>query len=166
MKVRQLTVTALLIGLVALATLVIRIPLSATQGYVNVGDVMIFVSALLFGPKVGFLAGGLGSALADLQAGYAMWAPWTFVIKGLEGAIVGFLGSKAFRSRKVSLNVVLAMVAGASWMAVGYFFAAAYFYGWAVALIDTPANVIQGSVSIALAIPLLYALRRFKYDLS
>ena len=34
-------------------------------------------------PLYGFLAAGLGSALADIFSGYAIYAPATFLIKGL-----------------------------------------------------------------------------------
>jgi len=60
---------------------------------------MVCITALLFGPIVGGNAGGLGSMLADLILGYAHYAPATLVIKGFEGLVVGFLGS---RTPKVS----------------------------------------------------------------
>ena len=65
MDVRRLVRIALLISLVAVATLVFRIPMPATEGYINVGDAVIVVGGLLFGELAAGLAGGLGSALAD-----------------------------------------------------------------------------------------------------
>ena len=44
----------------------INIPMVATRVFINVGDTVIFLSALMMGPRVGFIAGGFGSALADL----------------------------------------------------------------------------------------------------
>lgn len=55
------------------------------KGYVNIGDTVVLLSGVLFGPLTGLAAGGLGSALADLLLGYGFWAPWTLLIKGLEG---------------------------------------------------------------------------------
>jgi len=90
-KTRDVALTALLLALTCVATMVVRVPVPATQGYFNLGDTMVFVSALLFGPQVGMIAGGLGSGLADVLGGYPHWAPFTLVIKGLEGLVVGVL---------------------------------------------------------------------------
>lgn len=64
-----------------------QIPIPATQGYVNIGDSIVLISAIFFGPQVGFVAGGLGSGLADLLSGYPQWAIATFIIKGIEGLV-------------------------------------------------------------------------------
>jgi uncharacterized membrane protein len=58
-------------------------------GYLNIGDAVIFIAAILFGPLIGFLAGSIGSALSDVLLEAYMFAPGTFVIKGLEGFIAG-----------------------------------------------------------------------------
>jgi uncharacterized membrane protein len=58
-------------------------------GYLNIGDAVIFIAAILFGPLIGFLAGSIGSALSDAAFGVYMFVPGTFVIKGLEGFIAG-----------------------------------------------------------------------------
>ncbi|MDT7865230.1 MAG: ECF transporter S component [Thermoproteota archaeon] len=58
-------------------------------GYLNIGDAVIFIAAILFGPMIGFLAGSIGSALSDVAFSSYMFVPGTFVIKGLEGFIAG-----------------------------------------------------------------------------
>jgi len=63
----------------------------STEGFFNIGDSMVFLSALLFGPFVGAFAGGVGSMLADLLLAYPHYAPGTLVIKACEGYIVGLL---------------------------------------------------------------------------
>jgi uncharacterized membrane protein len=80
-------------ALVFVATLVIRITIPATGGYFNVGDSIIYVVALLCGPLVGGLAGGIGASLVD-ALGYAIFVPGTFIIKLVEGAVVGYVGYK------------------------------------------------------------------------
>jgi uncharacterized membrane protein len=84
---------AIFSALVFAATFIIRITIPATGGYFNVGESMIYVGALLFGPLVGGLAGGVGASLVD-ALGYPIFVPGTFVIKLIEGAIVGFVGYK------------------------------------------------------------------------
>ncbi|MHA1369318.1 MAG: ECF transporter S component, partial [Promethearchaeota archaeon] len=86
--------TAMFIGLVCIATIMFIVPIPASGGYFNFGDGFIYIAALLFGPFVGGMAGGIGSALADIISGYSQWAIGTLVIKGLEGTIVGFVFKK------------------------------------------------------------------------
>lgn len=81
---------------VAAATSVFSVYIPATFGYFNVGEIMVYTSALLMGPYVGAFAGGVGSMISDLSLGYPYYAPGTLVIKGLEGLIVGYLGTKSF----------------------------------------------------------------------
>lgn len=164
--VYRLVITALAIALVAVGTMVIQIPTPTTQGYINFGDAIIFVTGIVFGPLIGLLSGGIGSALADLLSGYAHYAPWTLVVKGLEGLIVGLIAHRAFRDQlKLGIPVVGMIVAGA-WMVAGYFLTAAILYGSAAAITSIADNVVQAGGSMALAAPLLVpiwsALRRNK----
>ena len=90
-KVYTLMLTGLMAAVVLAATSVFRIPVPATNGYVHLGDAMIFVAVLILGRRNGTIAGATGSALADLLGGYAHWVPWTFAIKGLMAFIFGTL---------------------------------------------------------------------------
>ena len=84
-----LVLTAVLIALATLFTMYTKIPVPGIRGYFNVGDVVIMTSALLLGRKYGAYIGALGPALADLFLGYVVFVPITFVVKGLEGYLVG-----------------------------------------------------------------------------
>ena len=95
MRTGQLARLGLLTALGAAVTLAVRIPMPATEGYLNLGDGIIIAGALLFGPIAAAAARGVGSALADLYGGYSHWALPTLAIKGLEGYIVGFLSHTA-----------------------------------------------------------------------
>jgi len=80
--------------LVCVATMIFSIYVPHTEGFFNIGETMVYITALLFGPLVGAFAGGVGSALADVLLGYTQYWPGTLVIKACEGAVVGFLGGK------------------------------------------------------------------------
>jgi len=71
--------------------------ITSTGGYFNVGEIMVYITALVMGPYVGAFAGGVGSMLSDALLA-PQFAPGTLVIKGAEGFIVGYLGQKGFRS--------------------------------------------------------------------
>jgi uncharacterized membrane protein len=93
-RVTRIAYGAVFAALVAAATSVLNISIPSTKGYFNLGDMMVYTAAILTGPLVGGLAGGVGSALSDTYLGYYNFAPGTLVVKGLEGLIVGYLLKK------------------------------------------------------------------------
>jgi uncharacterized membrane protein len=143
-------------ALVAASTFFVQIPIPATNGYLNFGDIMIFVSALMFGPLVGGFAGSLGSAISDIAGGYGYFAPFTFVIKGAEGIIAGLIANKINKKRDIA-----GVAIGGAEMVIGYFLAEffALSAGWA-ALGETPFNILQIVVGGLVGIPIVWVLRK------
>lgn len=164
MKSKSIAIYALMSALVMVATFVVRIPMVATDGYLNLGDGVLLYCGVAFGPVAGLIAGGIGSALADMIAGYAHWILPTFLIKGFEGALAGMLfwalgkgGKNRFLSASIS-SVPAALV-----MVVGYFFASWIMKGSAaVAWTSVPGNAVQGAIGVALALFLLATTARIK----
>ena len=143
-------------ALVTAGTLLVQIYNPATRGYLNIGDIMIFVSALTFGPAVGGFAGGVGSALSDVLSGYGYFAPFTLIIKGAEGGIAGLISNR----NKAWRDIIAVTLAGAE-MVIGYFLAEFFplQIGWA-ALGEVPGNIIQIVVGAAVGIPIALLLRK------
>jgi uncharacterized membrane protein len=98
-SVVRLSITVVFTALVSVATMSFSIYVPSTRGYFNIGETMVYTAALLFGPFVGAIAGGVGSMLADIFLGYYYYAPATLVIKALEGGIVGILSRKKFKTK-------------------------------------------------------------------
>ena len=80
-KTRKLVYAALFAALTCVMTMIVKIPVPATGGYVNLGDCVVLLAGWVLGPMYGGAAAGLGSMLADLVSGYPLYAPGTFVIK-------------------------------------------------------------------------------------
>ena len=99
---KELSAAGVFTAIVCMATLVLKIDIPATQGYFNLGDSMIYVAALLFGPFVGGVAGGLGASLADIITGALWYAPGTLAIKAVEGVIVGYLMQRFHKTVEVT----------------------------------------------------------------
>jgi len=152
-RILQLTLTAVFAGLVAATTMMIRFPIPATSGYFNIGDAMIFIAALLFGPVVGGLAGGVGSAIADM-IGHPLFVPYTLVIKGIEGWLVGKIARKTPKSDWV------ACVLGGGEMVLGYFMVEVLLFGIGAALEELPFNVFQIVAGLAIGPATALLLRR------
>ncbi len=116
---RGLALSAVFTVLVFAATL-IAIETPITGGYFNLGESMVYTAAILGGPMVGMIAGGLGSSLADVYLGYQQYAPGTLVIKAFEGFIVGSLYRVLARYARISwFTPVLALVVGVGILVAG-----------------------------------------------
>ncbi|UCE95498.1 MAG: ECF transporter S component [Candidatus Bathyarchaeota archaeon] len=152
-KLIQISLWAIMAALVCAATLLIRIP-NPMGGYFNVGDVMIFVSALTFGPVVGGIAGGIGSSLADL-IGFPVFAVPTLIIKGLEGFLAGLISDR----RSPFRDIIAVTVAGIE-MIFGYFITEVYLWGIGAALLEIPGNIGQIAIGGVVGIPIAVILRR------
>lgn len=155
-KTYELVIIALFIALTYVATWLIniRLPLMGSGGLIHMGNVPLFVGAMIFGRKTGALAGAFGMGLFDLLSGWTAWAPSTFVIVGDMGFVVGLLEEKKpFKHDMVThvVAIVLALII----KVVGYYFAEVILYGnWVVPLGSIPGNVLQ--VGVAGIIVLLF----------
>ncbi len=153
----MVALAAVMIAVTAVFTLLIRVPIPATQGYFNFSDVAITFAGLAFGPWVGLVAGGLGTALADVVGGYAQWAPLSFLAHGLEGLLIGYLG----RRRAFSFILLGWFLGSLAMVGLYYLGGAAILIGdWTVALAEVPVNLLQAAAGGLVGIPLYYAVRR------
>ena len=154
-NVKDLSITALFIAIVCVATLILKLDIPATHGYFNVGDSMIYVAALLFGPVVGGLAGGIGASLADFIVGAPEYVLGTFLIKGFEGLIVGYLRDKV--GLKAGLTAgwkTSAVVVGLGMGAITYYLGSTYYIGiFGNALLE---NLFWAVIAGLLAVFIIY----------
>lgn len=149
----KISLIAVMSALVAVGTIIVQIP-NTMGGYFNIGDVMIFVSALTFGPLIGGVAGGLGSAIADIIA-FPVFALPTLIIKGTEGLIAGAITNK----KNVYRDALAVAVAGAE-MVIGYFLVEVYLWGLGGALAEVLPNIAQVSIGGIVGVPIALVLRR------
>jgi uncharacterized membrane protein len=127
---RKVASAAVFTAFVAAATMAFTLAIPANpNGYFNLGEVMVYICALLTGPYVGAFAGGLGSAIADVALGFAYYAPGTFVIKGTEGFVVGYLSSKGARVMSERAWKFATALIGAALGSVLAFLGASYYAG-------------------------------------
>lgn len=152
---KKIVMTALFAALTCAATMAIRIPTPGTGGYIHPGDALVILSGIILGPAFGFLAGGLGSGLADLLGGYLFYFPITLVIKGSIALLSALLYRKAAAGGKHRyLGVALGGLTDILLVAGGYFFCESFIYGAAGALASVPANLIQGVSGLILSLVL------------
>ncbi len=160
-KTNKLVMTALMMALTIVATLFVRVPIPFTQGYVHIGDTMVFMSALVLGRKYGVAAAGVGAALADVIGAFAAWAPWTFVIKSAMVLILGTVADNIDKKKDkqspiaARVELVMGMIAAGAVMTVGYWVAEGVMYGnYVTAALGIPWNIGQFAVGMVLAMVL------------
>ena len=163
-KILSLVIAALFAALTCVATMIFTIPLPG-KGYLNTGDCFVILSGCLLGPVYGGLAAGIGSALADLILGYALYAPGTFIIKGLM-AVAAFFVFKAVKlavKRSDLLAAVIAGIVAEIVMVLGYFVYEWPMFGFKTAAAAIAGNCLQGIGGVILSSIILSIIIRNKY---
>ncbi len=160
-KTKKIVMAALMAALTCVATMIIKIP-SPLKGYVNLGDCIVLVAGWMLSPTYGFLAAGLGSALADVFSGYMTYAPATFVIKGVM-ALVAFYGFRFLRKKLGNLPCgILSGVAAELVMILGYFVFEGFLYGFLPSAVNIPANSMQGVAGVVIGVLLAKIFEKSK----
>ena len=149
--VTQMCITAVFMALTCVATMVVQIPIPL--GYVHLGDSVILICAFFFGPVVGALAGGIGSAMADILTGFAVWAVPTLIIKTIMPiiacAIFGNMKSKFDRCKVISVKGIVGAVVTLLFMTLGYVVFGAIIAGsFAAGLASAPGLLLKSVVNM------------------
>lgn len=172
---KSLVVAALMCAFTCIATMIIQIP-TPTLGYIHPGDCLVLLCGVILGPVVGPLAAGIGSAMADLLTGYAIYVIPTLVIKGVTAWIAAVVFRKlkaAWNRNQITVFIVAGILAEIN-MVFGYFinkivktmFVASSFSqemflaGLTSAVSGIFPNVIQGLAGIVLGVLLLPILSK------
>ena len=153
--------TAMMTAMVMIATTFFKIP--NAMGYIHLGDGFVLLAAIIFPKKYACFAGGVGAGLADIYGGYAVWAPWTLVIKIVMVLIVqlffDFLTKRASNGKHIAkiagipFAELFAYVLAVLWTVSGYYVAQGFISGnWAAPIADVPGNVLQAAVGSVIAI--------------
>ena len=158
---RSVSITAVMTAVIFVLTRMVQIP-TPVGGYVHLGDAAIFFASFAFGPWVGAVAGGLGTALADITSGYAQWAFFSFLVHGLQGWVVGVIAKGAYRSGQMLgwTRMLVGIGLGSVIVVLGYFIAGSFLMGMGGAVSEIPANIIQALSGGLVGAPLYLAVRR------
>lgn len=158
MKTRKIVQAALFAALCCVATLIIQIP-SPMNGYVNLGDGFVLLSAFLLGPLYGGAAAGIGSMLADLISGYGIYAPATLIIKFFMAFAAGYI----VKTKNNGITRLVSGVTAEIIMIAGYFGFACLLLGEGLgAAASIPGNAVQGVAGIFVSCILYPLLKKLQ----
>jgi uncharacterized membrane protein len=119
--------------------------------------VPLFLFAIIYGKKIGAMAGAFGMGLFDLMGGWTPWAPATFIIVGLMGYTVGVIAEKKDDLTGYTLAIILACAIKVA----GYYVAEALIYGnWVQPVLSVPGNLMQIAVAAVIVLPLAKNLKK------
>lgn len=150
---QELVITAMFIALTFVFTFInIRLPIAANGGLVHLGNIPLFIAAIIFGKRTGALAGGIGMALFDLSGGWTPWAPFTLVIVGLMGYTIGAIVEDHHDYK----HYILALIAACAIKIGGYYIAEALIYGnWVAPVSSIPGNLVQIGVAAVIVLAII-----------
>lgn len=158
---KQIALDAMFVALTLVFTAFVNIQIPSfggAGGLIHLGNVPLFIAAMIYGKRTGALAGALGMGLFDILSGWAAWAPCTIITCGLMGFVVGMI-CKNHKSMGAKL---LAVLAALGIKLAGYFIFEGFIMGSgaAAALKSVPGNVIQITVAAIIVFILIKPLER------
>ena len=159
---KKLTQMALCMAVVCVSTMAIQIPIPL--GYMHLGNCCILLVSVFFDRATGTIAGGVGSAMADLLSGYPQWIIPTLIIKGLMGYAIADVSKKDGKRAKLnSVRTLLATSLGIVIMIVGYTIFGAVLYGSvASGIAQVPGLTLEGVLGMLLFYLVGFALEGSK----
>ena len=138
-NLRRITAASIMAALIFVVTWTIKMPVPSTSGgYLNFGDIVIYMTAYILGGPAAAMAAAVGSALADTAVGASAYILPTFIIKGAMGIVCG----QMMKSGRFPAYAAACVVGGAI-MTAGYGLYELAFFGSAYALAALPFNLIQ-----------------------
>jgi uncharacterized membrane protein len=176
-----LIMTSMMAALTFIATAFFKIPLAI--GYVHLGDAFVFLAALILPKRYACFSAGVGAALADLLAGFAVWAPFSLIIKALMVIVVqaGMGGSPALGSKSVTVSankkgdsraeypqpeispaLIISIVIAVLVNMAGYYISDIIIIGnYEAPLILVPMDILQSAAGAVVALPLSKLAMKF-----
>lgn len=153
----QMIAIAMGVALSVLLSSFVFIPLPF-GGFLNFTDVFIVLYSMFFGPWIGAAVGALSGLMVDFILGYSFYAPFTFVIKLIEGLVVGFLFLKLPKKICYIAPFIGGIVMASLYILPDYLLLT----NWIAALTSYGFNLIQGIVGATLGLTIYLILMKAK----
>lgn len=163
---KKVVLASVLAAITTALTFYVKIP--SHNGYIHLGDAVIFLAASLMPAPYAMLSASIGGALADLIGGYTIYIVPTLIIKALLVLPFSSKAGKILTKR----NTIALFIAGVI-TTVGYYVAEvvlvaisssgdiSYLFSpapWSAALYCLPGNIIQAVGSALVFVPVAIAL--------
>ncbi len=139
----------------------ITIPLGS-RWLVHLGAAMAVAIVFILPPLYASISVALGMALYDLLGGWAIWSPFTLVIRFSQVLVLSIFITK---EKHRTINAIIGFLLAALIDVGGYYLAEVIIYGnWIAALEVIPAEIILNIVGIAVGLPAGLLFKRIRLN--
>ncbi len=159
----KITYTAIFTAIIILATSVIKFSTGLGEGYIHLGDSIIYLTACLLPFPYCLIASALGGALADILSGFAVWSIPTAIIKILNVLPFAIVCKKLKTNKILCKQTVLLTIVSGLITIFGYFVAECILYSVASATLSITGNTIQAVASGIIFIIMVTALDKTNF---
>lgn len=129
-RITLITVTGLFAAMICITTaFIFHIPFGFNNGYIHMGDTLIYLAAALLPTRYAMIAAAVGGALADMFTA-PMWMPATIIIKSL--LTIPFTSKHA---KIINIQNVIAVFLSSIISIIGYYLAEVVLLGTEAALV-------------------------------
>ena len=140
----------------------IMLPFASQGGLVHFGTTAAVIAIIVFGRRIGVLAGVIGMTLFDILGGWLIWAPATALARFGLGYIMGTI---AFLNKKNGNSIIyniIGLILGGLWMILIYYVFESFLYdNWIAALGSIPGNISQLILAALVGIPCGMLLKKY-----
>ena len=152
----------------------LRIPVPTPLGNtrIHLGNVLCLLSGFVLGPLRGGMAAGLGSMLYDFtDPVFLIYAPFTLIEKFIMGWLCGLIGSRVRAPASADAAFKFTAAIAGQGMYIVLYLTQCYMEdvwvklvdpkaAWADIAVRAPVSLINGFLSVAVAVPLALTLQR------
>ena len=143
-NLKFLCISSVLTAMIIIFSILFPIPIPG--GFLFLGDLFIYIAAVLLPKPYAIATAAIGGTLSDILLSYTVYAPFTFVIKALL-----VLCFKNDSTRCLTRRNLISPVIGLLITIGGYFIAdwiiSGKLGGFAYALLSVPFNALQAGVA-------------------
>ena len=143
----RITYTAIFTAIIVLAISVIKFSTGLGEGYIHLGDSIIYLVSCVLPFPYCLVASALGGALADIVSGFAIWSIPTAIIKMLNALPFAVVCKKLKTNKILCKQTVLMTIVSGIITILGYFVAECILYSVASATLSLIGNTIQAVAS-------------------
>ena len=160
-EAKQIALDAMFVALTLVFTAFVNIQVPSfggAGGLIHLGNVPLFIAAMIYGKRTGALAGALGMGLFDILSGWAAWAPCTIITCGAMGFVAAVISYK----KKGIIWKVVAMLAALVIKLAGYFIFESFIMGngAVAALKSVPGNIVQVTMAAIIVLIIITPLEK------
>lgn len=145
-KIYLTAAASLCAATIALATAFLKINTGFNEGYIHLGDSVVYLTACLIPTPYAIAACITGAVLADILTGAAIWVPFTAIIKTLNCLCFSLMYSLKISKKPYSLlnkSTAFMPIVAAMITVGGYYLAEGILYSFQAATASIPFNIIQ-----------------------